>query len=113
VINDIAAAVLGCGAVGWLVWRGFCLEPGAFGSWPMFANIGAYRVRLHDVRDGQPVCPWQYELRQDFFNSPQQLGSLVSYLNEERGRRVVGEGVILTHFDHFRIVVRNGRVLRA
>ncbi|MEW1828169.1 hypothetical protein [Streptomyces sp. NPDC088196] len=112
-VNDIAVAILACGALCWLVWRGFRAEPGAFGSWPMFARIGAYRVRLHDVRDGRPVCPWEYELRQDYFNSPDQLGSLVTYLNEEHGRRVVGEGVILAPFDHIRIVVRNGRVLRA
>jgi hypothetical protein len=113
VINDIAAAVLACAAVPWLVWRGFFTPPGTFGSWAMFSHISAYRVRLHDVTDGQPVCPWEYELRQDHFNSLDGLASLVRYLDEEHGRRVVGEGVLLVPFECVRIMVRNGRVVRA
>ncbi|MFJ6894351.1 hypothetical protein [Streptomyces hokutonensis] len=112
-VNDIAAGVLACGAVVWLVWRGFCTSPGSFGSWAMFSHIWAYRARLYDVQDGRPVCPWEYELRQDHFNSPDALNSLVRYLDEVHGRRVAGEGVVLMPFDRMRIAVRNGRVVRA
>ncbi|SEF03647.1 hypothetical protein SAMN05216489_09813 [Streptomyces sp. 3213] len=112
-VNDIAAGVLACGAVVWLVWRGFRTSPGSFGSWAMFSHIWAYRAQLHDVRDGEPVCPWDYELRQDHFNSPDALSSLVTYLDEVHGRRVTGNGVILMPFDRVRIAVRNGKVVRA
>lgn len=112
-VDDVAAAVLACGAVAWLVWRGFFTAPGSFGSWAMFSHVGGYRARLHDVRDGRPVCPWEYELRQDHFGSPDALASLVRYLDEEHGLRVVGDGVLLVPFGHIRIAVRNGRVVRA
>jgi hypothetical protein len=113
VVNDIAAVVLACAAVGWLVWRGFLTAPGSFGSWAMFSHIGACHVRLHDVRDGQPVCPWEYEAPQDFFTSPDALRSLVRYLDEEHGRKVAGDGVVLAPFTHIRIRVVNGRIVRA
>ncbi|WP_046729908.1 hypothetical protein [Streptomyces humi] len=112
-VDDIAAGILACAAVAWLVWRGFFTPPGSFGSWAMFSHICAYRVRLYDVRDGRPVSPWDHELRQDHFSSADALGSLVSYLDEVHGCRVAGEGVLLVPFDQLRIAVRNGRVVRA
>lgn len=112
-VDEIAAAVLACGAVGWLVWRGFFTAPGSFGSWAMFSHISAYRARLRDTADGQPICPWHYELRHDHFNSSAALASLVRYLEQERGRHVVGEGVVLVPFRYIKIAVRHGEVVRA
>ncbi|MFG1807660.1 hypothetical protein [Streptomyces sp. NPDC049040] len=113
-VNAIAALTLGCAALAWLVWRGFFTPVGSFGSWAMFSHIGAYRATLHDdAHDGRPVCPWDYELRQDVFRSAASLQSLVLYLAEEHGMRVVGDGVVLVPFESIRIVVRNGGVVRA
>ncbi|MFF4505782.1 hypothetical protein [Streptomyces sp. NPDC001401] len=112
-VDTVAAVMLGAGALVWLVWRGFGTPPGSFGSWAMFSHTNAYRVRLYDAADGQPVCPWTYEPRHGFLNSVEGLDDLVRYLEEEHGRRVVGEGVALLPFTSVRIAVRGGRVLRA
>lgn len=111
-VDGIAAAVLGCAAVGWLVWRGFFTAPGSFGSWAMFSRISAYRARLWDSADGERLCPWDYELRHDHFNSAAALSSLVRYLEQERGRHVVGDGVVLAPFRYIKIAVRHGEVVR-
>lgn len=112
-VDEIAAAVLGCGALCWLVWRGFFTAPGSFGSWAMFSHLGAYRARLRDIDDDLPVSPWTYELRHDYFNTADTLGQLVRYLEEEHGRRVVGDGVALVPFGYVKIAIRHGEVVRA
>ncbi|GIF13898.1 hypothetical protein [Actinoplanes teichomyceticus] len=112
-VDQIAAAVLACAVLGLLVWRGFFTPPGSFGSWAMFSHISAYRARLRDSTDDAPISPWDYELRHDHFNSAAGLGSLVTYLEQERGRHVVGEGVVLLPFRYVKVAVRNGEVVRA